>query len=114
MKNKIILKLQSQYKITSMAFSSCNSMAHSLLVTGCDNGIINIWDLNKKSIHYTLNNDFSNISNIIFLPEEPIMVVTSENDNSIKMYKFEKNTSIPQLLKFRTGHTSSPLLYLNY
>ena len=108
-KNKIILKLQSQYKITSMAFSSCNSMAHSLLVTGCDNGIINIWDLNKKSIHYTLNNDFTNISNIIFLPEEPIMVVTSENDNSIKMYKFEKNTSIPQLLKFRTGHNSSPI-----
>ena len=25
------------------------------------------------------------------------------------MYKFEKNTSIPQLLKYRTGHTSSPL-----
>ena len=108
-KNKIILKLNSQYKITSMAFSSCNSMSHSLLVTGCDNGIINIWDLNKKSIHYTLNNDFTNISNILFLPEEPIMVITSENDNSIKMYKFEKNTSVPQLLKFRVGHTSSPL-----
>ena len=108
-KNKIILKLNSQYKITSMAFSSCNSMSHSLLVTGCDNGIVNIWDLNKKSIHYTLNNDFTNISNILFLPEEPIMVITSENDNSIKMYKFEKNTSVPQLLKFRVGHTSSPL-----
>ena len=108
-KNKIILKLNSQYKITSMAFSSCNSMSHSLLVTGCDNGIVNIWDLNKKSIHYTLNNDFTNVSNILFLPEEPIMVITSENDNSIKMYKFEKNTSVPQLLKFRVGHTSSPL-----
>ena len=108
-KNKIILKLNSQYKITSMAFSSCNLMSHSLLVTGCDNGIVNIWDLNKKSIHYTLNNDFTNVSNILFLPEEPIMVITSENDNSIKMYKFEKNTSVPQLLKFRVGHTSSPL-----
>ena len=108
-KNKIILKLNSEHKITSMAFSSCNSMSHSLLVTGCDNGIINIWDLNKKSIHYTITNDFTNISNILFLPEEPIIIITSEKDNSIKMYKFEKNTSIPQLLKYRTGHTSSPL-----
>ena len=108
-KNKIILKLNSEHKITSMAFSSCNSMSHSLLVTGCDNGVINIWDLNKKSIHYTITNDFTNISNILFLPEEPIIIITSEIDNSIKMYKFEKNTSIPQLLKYRTGHTSSPL-----
>ena len=108
-KNKIILKLNSEHKITSMAFSSCNSMSHSLLVTGCDNGIINIWDLNKKSIHYTITNDFTNVSNILFLPEEPIIIITSEIDNSIKMYKFEKNTSIPQLLKYRTGHTSSPL-----
>ena len=108
-KNKIILKLNSHYKITSMAFSSCNTMSHSLLVTGCDNGIINIWDLNKKSIHYTINNDFTSISNIMFLPEEPLMIITSEIDNSIKMYKFEKNTSIPQLLKYRTGHTSSPM-----
>ena len=112
-KNKIILKLNSQYKITSMAFSSCNTMSHSLLVTGCDNGVINIWDLNKKSIHYTLTNDFTSISNIIFLPEEPLMVITSEKDNSIKMYKMEKNTSIPQLLKYRNGHTSSPL-YLRF
>ena len=108
-KNKIILKLNSHYKITSMAFSSCNTMSHSLLVTGCDNGIINIWDLNKKSIHYTINNDFTSISNIMFLPEEPLMIITSEIDNSIKMYKFEKNTSIPQLLKYRTGHISSPI-----
>jgi len=108
-KNKTILKLNSEHKITSMAFSSCNTMAHSLLITGCDNGIINIWDLNKKSIHYTITNDFSSISNILSLPEEPIVLITSEKDNSIKMYKFEKNTSIPQLLKYRTGHTSSPI-----
>ena len=108
-KNKIILKLNSQYKITSMSFSSCNTMSHSLLVTGCENGIINIWDLNKKSIHYTITNDFTYISNILFLPEEPIMIITSGLDNSIKMYKFEKNTSIPHLLKFRTGHNSSPV-----
>ena len=107
-KNKIIIKLSSQYKITSMTFSSCNTMSHSLLVTSCNNGIINIWDLNKKSIHYSITNDFTNISNVMFLPEEPIMIATSEQDNSIKMYKFENNTSIPQLLKFRTGHRSSP------
>ena len=107
-KNKIIIKLSSQYKITSMTFSSCNTMSHSLLVTSCNNGIINIWDLNRKSIHYSITNDFTNISNVMFLPEEPIMIATSEQDNSIKMYKFDNNTSIPQLLKFRTGHRSSP------
>ena len=107
-KNKIIMSLNSQYKITSMTFSSCNTMSHSVLVTSCDNGIINIWDLNKKTIHYTISNDFTNVSNVLFLPEEPIMIVTSEQDNSIKMYKFENNTSIPQILKFRTGHKGSP------
>ena len=107
-RNKIIMKLNSQYKITSMTFSSCNTMSHSLLVTSCNNGIINIWDLNKKSLHYSISNDFTNITNVMFLPEEPIMIATSEQDNSIKMYKFENNTSIPQILKFRTGHRSSP------
>ena len=107
-KKKIILKLNSQYKITSMTFSSCNEMSHSLLVTSCHNGLINIWDLNKKSLHYTISDDFTNISNVMFLPEEPIMIATSEQDNSIKMYKFEKNTSIPQILKFRSGHRGSP------
>ena len=47
--------------------------------------------------------------NILFLPEEPIMVATSEQDNSIKMYKFENKTSIPQILKFRSGHKASPV-----
>ena len=107
-KKKIILKLNSQYKITSMTFSSCNEMSHSLLVTSCHNGLINIWDLNKKSLHYTISDDFTNISNVMFLPEEPIMIATSEQDNSIKMYKFEKNTSIPQILKYRSGHRGSP------
>ena len=107
-KNKIIMSLNSQYKVTSMTFSSCNTMSHSVLVTSCDNGIINIWDLNKKTIHYTISNDFTNVSNVLFLPEEPIMIVTSEQDNSIKMYKFENNTSIPQILKYRTGHRGSP------
>ena len=108
-KNKIILKLNSQYKITSMTFSSCNTMSHSLLVTSCNNGIINIWDLNKKSIHYSITNDFTNVTNVLFLPEEPIMIATSEQDNSIKMYKFENKTSIPQILKFRTGHKAPPV-----
>ena len=107
-KNKIIMSLNSQYKVTSMTFSSCNTMSHSVLVTSCDNGIINIWDLNKKTIHYTISNDFTNVTNVLFLPEEPIMIVTSEQDNSIKMYKFENNTSIPQILKYRTGHRGSP------
>ena len=65
-------------------------MSHSLLVTSCDNGIINIWDLNKKSIHYSINSDFKNISNVLFLPEEPIMISTSEQDNNIKYINLKK------------------------
>ena len=66
------------------------------------------YHLNKKSIHYSITSDFTNVSNVLFLPEEPIMIATSEQDNSIKMYKFEKNTSIPQILKYRTGHRGAP------
>ena len=107
--NKTKIKLHSEYKITSLTFSTCENMKHSLLVTSCNNGIINIWDLNKKTIHYSISNDFSYVSNVMFLPEEPLMIATSNIDNSIKMYKFNNNTSIPQIFKFRNGHKSEPL-----
>ena len=111
---KKIMSLKSENKVTSMTFSSCLTMNHSLLITSCHNGNINIWDLNKKSIHYSITNNFSYIDNVFFIPNEPILLCTSGIDNSIKMYKFDNITSIPQLLKMRNGHSNSPKIIKFY
>ena len=112
--SKKIMSLKSENKVTSMTFSSCLTMNHSLLITSCDNGNINIWDLNKKLIHYTITDNFNYIDNVFFIPNEPILICTSGKDNSIKMFKFDKNTSIPQLLKMRNGHSNSPKIIKFY
>ncbi len=48
------------------------------------------------------------MSSIAFIPNEPVLVSSSEDDNSIKMWFFEKGQSEPRLLRERTGHAEAP------
>ena len=109
--SKIILTLHSQFQVDSISFSSNLDMSTSLLVTSSKQSPhITIWDLNKRSIHFTITNQFTfSIDNVMFLPNEPILIANSLNDNSIKMFKFDKSTCLPELLKQRSGHKSSPI-----
>lgn len=43
-----------------------------------------------------------------FLANEPILVTASEEDNSLKMWFFEKGTTQPRILRERSGHASAP------
>ena len=109
--SKIILSFHSQFQVDSVSFSSSLDMATSLLITSSKQSPnITIWDLNKRSIHFTITNQFTfSIDNVLFLPNEPILIANSSNDNAIKMFKFDKTTCLPELLKQRCGHKSSPL-----
>lgn len=106
--SKKILTLKSEYEVNMMSFSTCTSMKHSLLATVSLKGDINLWDLNKKTIHFTLSQHFTKISSIMFLVNEPILLCSSGEDNSIKMFILDYETSFPSLLKYRNGHCSSP------
>jgi len=42
------------------------------------------------------------------MPNEPILLSSSEDDNSLKMWFFEKGLTQPRLLKERCGHAETP------
>ena len=48
------------------------------------------------------------INSINFIPNEPVLVSASEDDNSIKMWLLEKGQSEPRLLRERCGHAEAP------
>ena len=48
------------------------------------------------------------INSINFIPNEPVLVSASEEDNSVKMWLFEKGQSEPRLLRERCGHAEAP------
>ena len=81
------------------------------MATACrEGGVIVLWDLNAKKIWAELKTPHAgrNINSICFIPNEPILVSASEDDNSIKMWFFEKGQSEPRLLRERTGHAEAP------
>jgi U3 small nucleolar RNA-associated protein 21 len=104
---KKILRFKADTTVDNISFSNCVELNLSLLATSTTNGHINIWDLNKNTLHYTIH-AFSNISSLVFLPNEPILLATSGVDNYIRMYRFEYNTGIPVLLRHRNGHSKHP------
>jgi U3 small nucleolar RNA-associated protein 21 len=75
-----------------------------------DSGVVVLWDLNQKKIWTQLKIPHSGraLSSVAFIPNEPVLVTASEDDNSIKMWLFEKGQSEPRLLRERTGHAEAP------
>lgn len=68
------------------------------------------WDLNQRKIYSTLSNVHAGkqVSDIQFMQNEPVLITSSEEGNSIKMWLFEKGLTVPRLLRQRTGHADQP------
>jgi WD40 repeat protein len=100
--------------VKSLAFSLDTSIEISLLASISSNenggGNITLWDLNKQKVHAIVPNAHRGkpITHISFINNEPILVSSSEDDNSLKMWFFEKGVIIPRLLKERAGHSEAP------
>ena len=97
--------------IQSIAFMTDSNLGLSLMASASqESGSIVFWDLNAKKIWSTMEEPHSGngVTHLKFLANEPVLVSSSEEDNSIKMWFFEKGQSKPRLLKERSGHAQAP------
>jgi U3 small nucleolar RNA-associated protein 21 len=97
--------------IRSLSFSSDSAMGVSLLASVSGEGqSVTLWDLNKQKIYsiIQLPHNSRAISNIQFMNNEPILITSSDEDNSLKMWFFEKGSTQPRILKERCGHALPP------
>ncbi len=102
---------QNQGSVNQISFLTDSNIGLSLMATACkDGGVIVLWDLNAKKIWAEMKRPHQGrqISSINFVPNEPVLVSASEDDNSIKMWLLEKGQSEPRLLRERTGHAEPP------
>ena len=102
---------QKQGIVSHISFLTDTNLGVSLMATACkEGGVIVLWDLNAKKIWTEMKKPHSekNISSVCFVPNEPVLVTASEDDNSIKMWLFEKGQSEPRLLRERAGHAEPP------
>lgn len=95
--NEEILKFDARDPVQCLSFSSDTSMEYSILAS-LVNGQVTLWDLNSKKIHATMSSNYQ-LSCLKFMPNEPILVTTSEKGNFIKMWFFEKGQVQPRLLR---------------
>ena len=97
--------------VSSISFLSDSSLGLSLMAsTSLDVGSIVLWDLNARKIMAELTTPHSgkDISHLAFIANEPILISASEDDNSLKMWQFEKGQLKPRLLRERSGHAEAP------
>lgn len=97
--------------VTSISFLTDTTLGQSLMAsTSADNGTIVLWDLNARKIHAVMEAPHSgkDVTHLGFLANEPVLVTASEDDNSIKMWLFEKGQVKPRLLRERSGHSQAP------
>jgi len=96
--------------VKSLSFSSDLRMGVSLLASTSSEGQITLFDLNKKQIHSVLRKAHGGkrISHLSFISGEPILISSSGELNSLKMWFFEPGLIQPRLLKERCGHSGAP------
>jgi len=96
---------QAEGAVTALTF---RTDSHPILASGGPTGTLVIWDLEKKKL-LTLVPAAHNrsISSIRFLHAEPVMI-SSGDDNSLKMWIFDSSDGSPRLLRSRDAHYQTP------
>ncbi|CRK95005.1 CLUMA_CG008491, isoform A, partial [Clunio marinus] len=79
-----------------------------LMATSSISGQIAFWNLEEKKVVGTLLAHNDGIFTLKFMPNEPLLLTTS-SDNSLKLWIFDKLDGSPRLLRYREGHSASPL-----
>jgi len=98
--DEVLLKFQqTEGSIQALSFSTDSSMELSILasISNDAQGGSNIvlWDLNKQRIYSVIQmaHGGRQITDLHFMPNEPILITASDDDNSIKMWHFEKGVT---------------------
>ncbi|RWR75205.1 U3 small nucleolar RNA-associated protein 21 [Cinnamomum micranthum f. kanehirae] len=91
--------------VTALSF---RTDGQPLLASGGSSGVISIWNLEKRRLQSVIReaHDGSIIS-LHFFANEPVLM-SSSDDNSIKMWIFDTSDGDPRLLRFRSGHSAPP------
>jgi U3 small nucleolar RNA-associated protein 21 len=79
--------------VKSISFLTDSGLELSLMASTCyHSGAITLWDLNAKKIWAVMPapHGTRDVTHLDFMQNEPILVSASEDDNSIKMWHFEK------------------------
>lgn len=102
-----------QSKIVSLTFSDCFSMKTPILISSEENKTVSIWGLDKSILLYSFPSNFTGnclVDNVMFIPNEPLLLLTSEEGNYIKEFYFNENQDFasPKLLKERIGFIDTP------
>lgn len=110
--DEIIMKLYQEHPVLSLTFSTDPDFSKQLLASSNGPEII-FWDLNESKTCSKLSSPHHNstITKIQFLPGEPIIMSQSGDDNSLKLWLFDKAigiTTAPRWLKERSGHADPP------
>jgi U3 small nucleolar RNA-associated protein 21 len=117
--DKILSSFSQDSPVSSLSFSTDASIEKSLLASCTTDGNILFWDLNEKKINSVIQKAHNSkpIDKIQFLNGEPIILSSSGEDNSIKMWLFDMDHGsniAPRLLKERSGHSDTPHLIKFY
>lgn len=118
--DKVIMEFEQDSTVKSLSFSTDPSLEKSLLASCTSDGNILFWDMNEGKIHSVVQKAHNSkaIDKIQFLPNEPVLLSSSGDDNSVKMWLFDVDRDnmlnnhgsniAPRLLKERSGHSDTP------
>lgn len=117
--DKVLLSFTQDSPAKSISFSTDSTLEKSLLASCTTDGNILFWDLNEKKIHSVIQKAHNSkpIDKVQFLNNEPILLSSSGEDNSVKMWLFDMehgSNVAPRLLKERSGHSDTPHIIKYY
>ncbi len=101
-----IFEVKVKSSVTDITFRSdaASQSRPQMAVASCD-GLINVWNLESKTIDASIRAHESAVTSVFFLPGQPILI-SAGKDNSIKEWVFEE--AEVRLLRSRAGHTAPP------
>ncbi|KAI0306620.1 Utp21-domain-containing protein [Multifurca ochricompacta] len=109
---KMMRILMREGPVQALAF---RNDGHPVLASASEVGHIYFWDLGYggRLLHTVRGAHDGSISALEWVPGQPLLI-SSGDDNSIKQWHFDSQTSPPRLLKFRSGHQAPPHLIRYY
>ena len=113
--DKVLLQFNACSKVNCLSFSHLESgLNYSLLAVSTSAGDIVIFDLNSKRVHTSVKgHNGKNVDKVFFIPGEPLLMSSSGDDNSLKVWIFERGQVKPRLLRSREG-ANGPARYLKF
>lgn len=104
--DEVVMKIYQDYgQVTSMSFRLDDQ---PYLVTASEVGHLMVWNLERKRLSTQIRNAHSgSISNCQFVRNESLLI-TSGNDNSLKVWSMDMSDGGGTLLHHRSGHSEPP------